>query len=386
MADKVPDIRFKGFSDGWEQRKFGEVFKKNLEKNENQFSASKTISISKMQYKKDGNGAGQSSLGQYKVLRVGDIAYEGHTNKQFTFGRFVMNDVGDGIMSPRFTTLRPVHPIDVNYWKYFIHYEPIMRNYLVRSTKRGTMMNELVVPEFLNCYFFEPSYEEQSAIGNLLSNLETIITLHQRKLEGLEESKKLLLQKMFPKNGQNRPDTRFDGFTDDWEQRKLGDILDYEQPGKYIVKSTYYDDEFKTPVLTAGKSFLLGYTDEKEGIKNATPVNPVIIFDDFTTGLHFVDFSFKIKSSAMKLLSLQNKNDNLFFSYLLLKNLNYQPQSHERHWISKFTNFEVKDTSEKEQKDISSFILNVDNMITLHQRKLDRLDELKKLLLQKMFI
>lgn len=88
------------------------------------------------------------------------------------------------------------------------------------------------------------------------------------------------------------------------EYRALGEILQYEQPSRYIVKNTNYDDSFKTPVLTAGASFILGYTDETNGIYNASKENPCIIFDDFTTSFHWVDFPFKIKSSAMKILTL----------------------------------------------------------------------------------
>ena len=178
---------------------------------------------------------------------------------------------------------------------------------------------------------------------------------------------------------------RFKGFTDDWEERKLGEIFNYEQPTKYIVKSTEYDDNFNTPVLTAGKSFLLGYTDEITGIKNATVDNPVVIFDDFTTGSHYVDFPFKIKSSAMKLLSLNDNSDNFYFMFNTLKNIKYVPQSHERHWISKFSEFEIYKPSQEEQEKIGSFFKQLDDTIALHQRKLDLLKEQKKGFLQKMF-
>ena len=181
------------------------------------------------------------------------------------------------------------------------------------------------------------------------------------------------------------PQLRFEGFTDDWEERKLGEIFNYEQPTKYIVKSTEYDDTFNTPVLTAGKSFLLGYTDEITGIKNATVENPVIIFDDFTTGSHYVDFPFKIKSSAMKLLSLNDNSDNFYFMFNTLKNIKYVPQSHERHWISKFSEFEIYKPSQEEQQKIGSFFKQLDDTIALHQRKLDLLKEQKKGFLQKMF-
>ena len=86
------------------------------------------------------------------------------------------------------------------------------------------------------------------------------------------------------------------------EWKRLGELVLYEQPSKYIVKSANYSDEYEVPVLTAGQSFVLGYTNEHDGIYNASPKNPVIIFDDFTGAFHWVDFPFKVKSSAMKML------------------------------------------------------------------------------------
>ena len=155
-----------------------------------------------------------------------------------------------------------------------------------------------------------------------------------------------------------------------WEQRKLGDIFKYEQPQAYIVESTEYDDRFQIPVLTAGQSFVLGYTDEDFGIKNANPRNPVVIFDDFTTSSHYVDFPFKIKSSAMKLLSLVNGKDDIHCAYNVLQNIEYEPVSHERHWISTFAKFNVyMPQNSAEQKCIGDYFANLDHLITLHQRK-----------------
>ncbi|KAF6605964.1 MULTISPECIES: restriction endonuclease subunit S [Lactococcus] len=181
------------------------------------------------------------------------------------------------------------------------------------------------------------------------------------------------------------PELRFPGFMDDWEEYKLGDLLKYEQPTKYIVKSTAYDDDFETPVLTAGQSFVLGYTNETDGIKYASSEAPVIIFDDFTTGSHYVDFPFKVKSSAMKLLRLKTDNEDFSFIYNTLKNINYVPQSHERHWISKFSEFKVSVPTIDEQVKIGTFFKNLDALITLQQHKLDLLKEQKKGYLQKMF-
>ena len=182
-----------------------------------------------------------------------------------------------------------------------------------------------------------------------------------------------------------KPDIRFAGFTDAWEQRKLGEILKYEQPQPYIVESTIYSNDFDTPVLTAGQSFILGYTNETHGIKKADKNSPVIIFDDFTTSSHIVDFPFKVKSSAMKLLTLRNEYDDFTFALNSLKNIDYTPQSHERHWISKFSAFDILVPNEGEQKMIGKFFAQVDHLITLHQRELGHLQEQKKGLLQKMF-
>ena len=167
------------------------------------------------------------------------------------------------------------------------------------------------------------------------------------------------------------PKLRFPGFTGAWEQRKLGEVLSYEQPGPYIVSSDNYNDEYNVPVLTAGKSFLLGFTNEVNGIKVATKKEPVIIFDDFTTGSHYVDFPFKVKSSALKILSKNKDEIDTKFIYEVLSRINFVPQSHERHWISQFSKFKVRVPSLQEQYRISRFFKAIDNLIALHQRKPD---------------
>lgn len=182
------------------------------------------------------------------------------------------------------------------------------------------------------------------------------------------------------------PKLRFPGFTDDWEQRKLGKVLNYEQPTKYLVTSTEYNDKYHIPVLTAGKSLLLGYTNETEGVKQASKDNPVIIFDDFTTSSQYVDFPFKIKSSAMKLLSAVDSKDNVNFMFNVLQNVRYEPAGHERHWISKFSEFVVRIPSDfEERQKIGQFFIQFDQLITLYQRKLEHLQLKKKALLQKLF-
>ena len=339
-----------------------------------------------MTFNCDGNGASAESLPNYKRLRIGDVAFEGHTNKEFSFGRFVLNDAGDGIMSPRFTCLRPITKQDYSFWKHYIHSEKVMKEKLVNSTNSGTMLNELVVEDFLNESILIPSLEEQKKIGFIFKSLTNLITLHQRKLDTLKKIKSALLEKMFPKDSSNIPEIRFTGFTEAWEQRKLGELLQYEQPQKYIVISSEYNDSFDIPVLTAGQSFILGWTNEKTGIKKASPDNPVIIFDDFVTSSHYVDFPFKIKSSAMKLLSSTNSTNDINFSFNLLKQIDYTPISHMRHWISMFAQFNVYTPTANEQVKIGRIFNKLDSLITLHQRKLDALNKIKSALLEKMFV
>ena len=120
---------------------------------------------------------------------------------------------------------------------------------------------------------------------------------------------------------------------------KIGSVIDYEQPGKYIVQSTRYDDTYPTPVLTAGQTFVLGYTDDKSGIYAASKDNPVIIFDDFTGAFKWVDFPFKVKSSAMKLLTAKEKAISLRYFFHLMGHINFTSDEHKRLWIATYSNF-----------------------------------------------
>lgn len=119
---------------------------------------------------------------------------------------------------------------------------------------------------------------------------------------------------------------------------KLGDILSYEQPTNYIVESTEYDGSYPTPVLTAGKSFILGYTNETKGVYDKLPV---IIFDDFTTASQFVDFKFKVKSSAMKILSCNEEIADIKYMYYLMQITHIQSDTHKRYWISDYSKIPV---------------------------------------------
>ena len=221
---RVPKLRFPGFTEDWEQRKFSDLYKKISEKNDLSYSLDKIISVANMYYKSDAKVSNEEYLKTYNIFRYGEIAFEGNKSKDFAYGRFVKNTIGDGIISHVFEVFRPITKYDIYFWKYYINYEPIMGKVLSRCTKKTTMMTNLVAKDFLKETVLVPTIAEQKQIGIFLNNLDQLITLHQRKLEHLNLKKKALLQKLFPKNGACYPELRFPGFTDAWEQRKLSDI------------------------------------------------------------------------------------------------------------------------------------------------------------------
>lgn len=180
------------------------------------------------------------------------------------------------------------------------------------------------------------------------------------------------------------PKLRFPEFQEagEWEARTLGSLLDYQQPTAYLVSDTNYSDTYKTPVLTAGKTFILGYTNEQHGIFSENL--PVIIFDDFTTATQFVDFPFKAKSSAMKILQAKN-GVNIQFVYEAMQMISYEVGTHERHWISTFAPMSILAPKPKEQKIIADCLASLDERITLEAQKLDTLKTHKKGLMQQLF-
>ena len=154
-------------------------------------------------------------------------------------------------------------------------------------------------------------------------------------------------------------------------------VIRYEQPTKYIVNSDDYSDDYTVPVLTAGKTFVLGHTDECDGICKAS-INPVIIFDDFTADCRYVNFDFKVKSSAIKILRKQQEEDNLKYYFYSMKAIKYQPFSHKRVWISEFSKFKIKKRSIREQNRIVDYLDNIMKAIDNANHRLNNLDELVK--------
>ena len=179
----VPKVRFPGFKDAWEQRKFKDLYIRSNEKNDGSVNVDRNITVATMQFKPDVTVSSDGYLKTYYTFKVGDIAFEGHQSKDYRFGRFVENDIGDGIVSHIFAVFRPIAEYDLHFWKYYINNENVMRRVLSRSTKASTMMHDLVTDDFLNESICVPSIDEQKAIGKCLNAIDNTITLHQRKCD-----------------------------------------------------------------------------------------------------------------------------------------------------------------------------------------------------------
>ena len=388
-----PAIRFKGFTDAWEQRKFSELFQKSSEKNTNlSFSRSQVLTGATMTDSDRDINSDDDYMKTYNVIHVGDILFEGHTSKQFAFGRFVLDDYRDGIVSHVFDIYRPKAKMNLGFWKYYIHDENVMRPILVRATSNARMLNALSSSEFLKQSVFVPSENEQAKIGNLLEQIDSTIALHQREVENLQQLKKSLLQKMFVSGKDSVPRIRFAGFTDAWEQRKLGELATFINGRAYKQKELL--DHGKYKVLRVGNFYTNSewyYSDLELPEKYYADDGDLLYTWSATFGPHVwnggkVIFHYHIWKIV---LSNRLKRD---FAVQLLKNdqeqimvgLNGSTMIH----ITKsgMENKLVQIPATSEQEKIACFLGRLDATIALHQRKVENLQNLKKSLLRLMFV
>lgn len=196
------EIRFKD-DDGnefpeWENKKFGDILYKVNERNNGQFDKTKWISVAKMYYQDPEKVTSNNIDTRTYVMRVGDMAFEGHPNSEFLFGRFVVNDIGDGVISELFPIYRHKNEYVINYWKYAIQVENIMaRVYSKCIISSGASSNKISDTDFLKESIYVPCLEEQKKIADYLSALDRKIEAEKKILADLEELKKGLLQAIF---------------------------------------------------------------------------------------------------------------------------------------------------------------------------------------------
>jgi type I restriction enzyme S subunit len=220
-----------------------------------------------------------------------------------------------------------------------------------------------------------PTKEEQQAIASALSDVDALITALEQLISKKRNIKQGAMQQLL--TGKKR----LPGFGGECEVKKLGKLLEYEQPTNYIVKDTEYNNNNDTPVLTAGKTFILGYTNEKTGIFRDLPV---IIFDDFTTANKYVTYPFKVKSSAMKILKPKNENTNLRFVFEKIQLIIFHLGDHKRYWISEYQNLEIELPSLPEQEAIAQILSDMDAEIEALEQKRDKYKAIKQGMMQEL--
>ena len=387
----VPKLRFPGFTEDWEQRKLGDLYKRVNERNDGTLGRDKWISVAKMYFQDPDKVQSNNLDTRTYVMKKGDIAFEGHPNNEFKFGRFVLNDIGTGIISELFPIYRPITEYDLDFWKYAIQLERVMAPIFAKSiTSSGNSSNKLDHNHFLNQELLVPNIEEQKKIGTLLSILSKNITLHQRKLEHLNLKKKALLQKLFPKNGERYPELRFPGFTDAWEQRKLSDITEIVMGQSPSSKN--YTDNPNDNILVQGNA------DLKDG-----KVVPRLWTKEITKTIDKDGIILTVRAPVGDVAKTNYKvvlgrgvagikgNDYIYQFLQKLQNSRYWVSLSSGSTFESINSNDIKDLiidipSIEEQTKISMLLNNVNSIITLHQRKLEHLQLQKKALLQQMFV
>ncbi|WP_099778653.1 restriction endonuclease subunit S [Streptococcus suis] len=396
----VPRLRFPGFTDAWKQRKLGEVLK---ERNESRspsadvplvsFTVENGVTPKTERYNREFLVRDEDK--KYKFTQLDDIVYNPANLK---FGAIARNKYGAAVFSPIYVTygvLSEAHPL-------FVELIVTSTNFIQRALRyqEGTVYERMAVKSFdlLRSEIPLPTLPEQEAIGSFFSDLDQLITLHQRKLDDVKELKKALLQKMFLKgNGNDFPELRFPEFTDAWKQRKLGEVAemysggtpsvgrkDYYAGGIPFIRSAEINSDTTELYLTelglnnssakmVSKGSLLyalyGATSGEVGLSRLDgAINQAILAilpnDDLTT--EFLMYWLRREKSTIVEKYLQGGQGNL--SAGIVKQL------------------EPTIPTLPEQEAIGSFFSDLDQLITLHQRQLDHLKLLKKALLQQMFI
>ena len=397
---EIPSIRFRGFDDDWEQRKLSEITDKVTEKNAGlqyveTFTNSAEFGIISQRDFFDHDIAKLGSLDGYYIVKNEDFVYNPRISTSAPVGPINRNKLGrTGVMSPLYTVFR-LHDIDTTYLEYFFKcgYWHSFMNFNGDSGARSDRFS------IRDNVFFQmpipiPDIDEQRKIGELLTCLDNLITLHQRKFEKLTNVKKSMLKKMFPQNGSCYPEIRFKGFTDPWEQRRFGDVFEeYSEknradlPPLTIVQGsgTIRRDESER-ALQYDKASLPSYKAVHEG-------DFIVHLRSFEGGLEKAN-SQGIVSPAYHTFRGEGIDSRFYYAYFRskkfidtdLKPHVYGIRDGRSIDIEGMKTIEIPLTSYPEQRLIGDAIGAINTLITLHQHELEKLQSIKKALLEKMFV
>ena len=409
----TPQIRFAGFTDAWEQRKLGEI------------SESFEYGL---------NAAATEYDGKHKYIRITDIDDSTHLFIQdnltspdidFSTADDYLLQAGDVLFARTGASVGKTYiyrssdgdlyfagfliraKIKRDYDADFVFQNTLTDNYdsYIRITSQRSGQPGVNAQEYANFALSVPCLAEQKKIGAYFTNLDNLITLHQRKCDALQKFKKSMLQKMFPQNGESVPEIRFAGFTDAWEQRKLGEIsesfeyglnaaaTEYDGKHKYIritdiddSTHLFIQDNLTSPDIdfSTADDYLLQAGDVLFARTGAS-VGKTYIYRSSDGDLYFAGFLIraKIKRDYDADFVFQNTLTDNYDSYIrITSQRSGQPGVN----AQEYANFALSVPCLAEQKKIGAYFTNLDNLITLHQRKLETLQKMKKSLLQKMFV
>ena len=400
--NKTPSIRFKGFTDPWEQRKLTEFveFFSGLTYTPNDVQKNGTLvlrssNVSNGEVVDADNVYVNPQVVNSENVKVGDIVVVVRNGSRSLIGKHaqIKAIMPNTVIGAFMTGIRSECPAFTNALLNTSRFEEEI------AMNMGATINQITGYMFSKMEFKVPCLDEQKKIGEYFEKLDNLITLHQRKYNKLFNVKKSMLEKMFPKNGSNIPEIRFKGFTDPWEQRKFGDIVDkYEDPvetphnGYYRLgirshaKGTFHSfvekgHELETAKMhrVAANNFIVNITFGWE--------HAVAITDENDDG--------KLVSHRFPQYSFHEGMVPQFFKYVIA-------DEDFRHWLwlaspggagrnrvlklDEMLNYEVIFPSKAEQLKIGNYFKNLDNLITLHQRELEKLQNIKKSMLEKMFV
>ena len=388
----VPQIRFTGFTDPWEQRKLGELFEESDERASDREILS--VSVANGIYpasESDRETNPGASLANYKVVHSGDVVY----NSMRMWQGAVDASRYDGIVSPAYVVAKPNSEVYARFFARLLRQPMLLKQYQQVSQGNSKDTQVLKFDDFASIEISMPASEnEQRRIGAFFDRLDSLITLHQRKYDKLCVLKKSMLDKMFPKGGSLYPEIRFAGFTNHWEQRKLGELFE-EHSEK---------DRDDLPALTIIQGGGTVHRDESnrnlQFDRNSLSNYKVVDTGDFIVHLRSFEGGLE-KATCCGLVSpayhiFRGKNVDSDFYYLYFRSKRFIDADLKPHVygirdgrsidIEGMKTIFIPWTNLAEQRRIGAFFDRLDSLITLHQRKLELLRNIKKSMLDKMFV
>ena len=397
---KAPKLRFPGFTDDWEQRELRDISDKVTIKNKDcEFSETFTNSaefgiVCQVDFF-DHSVSKEDNIDGYYIVRDNDFVYNPRISNLAPVGPINRNKLGrTGVMSPLYTVFK-THDVEESFLEWFFK-SSAWHSFMRFNGDSGARSDRFSIKDnvFFTMPIQFPKMEEQRKIGQFFNKVDNLITLHQRKLDTLKKLKKGFLQKMFPKNGESVPEIRFPGFTDAWEQRKFGDVFNEysekkhpELPALTIIQGT-------GTILRDESDRKLQY--DKASLVNYKLVNKddlIVHLRSFEGGLEKAN-SEGIVSPAYHIFHGENTDTRFYYPFfrsrrfidVLLKPHVYGIRDGKSIDIEGMKTISIPVPSYEEQEKVGDFIEKLDNLITLHQRKLDTLKKFKQGMLQQMFI